>query len=255
MFCEKKTDSPIFHVYPFEDTVYLNNNSGGESKKSMNCFNSVELPKNTDVTLVPKNKPDQRDVVLISGRSGSGKSYWCRLYAINYMKMFPKRKIYIFSAVQKDKAFDDLSRVERIVLDDNFLALEEENEDGFDFNIFKNCLVIFDDTEKIGNKKILTLVNKIRDQLLEMGRHNKVHMLYTTHMCCNYKSSRILLNECNYIILFNVRTNNISQYYLKTYSGLSKDKIKEVSAINSRFIGLHLEEPSFYFYENGFSAV
>ena len=112
----------------------------------------------------------ERDIIYITGRSGSGKSYFIKDYVNNYYKVVnKKRPIYCFSALSEDKTIDQIKNLRRIKLDDEFL-----NDDEITINDFAKSCVIFDDTDVIKSKPILEKVNQLMNQMLETGRHHEI---------------------------------------------------------------------------------
>ena len=89
----------------------------------------------------------------------------------NYSKIYPKRKIYVFSALDSDPAYDDLD-IERITLDEEFGEIENP-----DYSDLEKSLVVFDDIDRISNKKIYKNVVQIQNMCLELGRKKEISML------------------------------------------------------------------------------
>jgi hypothetical protein len=101
------------------------------------------------------------DVIVISGKKGSGKKELAQFIAYVYHECFPKNRVIVFSGI-KDLYADlpwaikvDLKKVEE----------EEEEKSKSDYSgvpdasEFKDSLVIFDDTERYPNMKIEDVVS------------------------------------------------------------------------------------------------
>ena len=62
--------------------------------------------------LVPSNSVSnlERETIAIFGKSGSGKSFTIKKYIKNYLKIFPKNKVYYISLndIFKDESFKDI---------------------------------------------------------------------------------------------------------------------------------------------------
>src|SRR5208282_2964244 len=157
----------------------------------------------------------QRDCIYICAPSGGGKSTFCRMYLENFKKVFPKRPVYIFSRVKHDTVLDEMTpKPKRIMINDELVDEPLESTD------FDKCCVLFDDIDTIQEKKQKLAVEKLRDDMLQIGRHNEIYLLCTSHQLMNYKSSRTLLNESTAVVFF---PKSGSQYhiqrYLKVYAG------------------------------------
>lgn len=177
------------------------------------------------------NKKQERSILYITGASGSGKSYYTRNYCNEYKKMFPKNEIYLISSVTEDSSIDKVKDLRRITLDNNFLGADLTVQD------FKNCMVIFDDTDCITNKMMKMKVNNILNMLLETGRHTNTSVIYTSHLPTNGLDTRRILNECHSVTLFpNSLGGRSLKYLLENYFGLDKDQIRKVKKLNSRWV-------------------
>ena len=131
----------------------------GEKDKIKYPMESIALDDKDDsiqhMPYTTKDKGNTRQILYVSGASGSGKSYYASSYIKEYVKMFPKNDVYIVSSVDKDEQLDKIKNVKRIILDEKFC------DTGFSIEDFRDSMVIYDDTETIANKivqeKILIL--------------------------------------------------------------------------------------------------
>jgi len=196
----------------------------------------------------PLNEAHQRQFLILTGASGSGKSYWCSQYMKIYHQMFPKNKIIIFSKKNFDPAYEEknIDLVEkkiliRIPLDDEFL---EENLDTKDF---KNTLVVFDDIENIPNKAIQKKVYALKDNLSQTGRVEGIYIILCNHMGMNFKETRIDLGEADGVVVFQSTNPGQRDNLLIKYCGLSKDQVLEVGNLlkNSRWCFVKKTHPSY----------
>jgi Cdc6-like AAA superfamily ATPase len=48
----------------------------------------------------------ERNVLYVTGMSGSGKTYFCNEYIKEYAKVYTKRNVYLFSSLNTDKTLD-----------------------------------------------------------------------------------------------------------------------------------------------------
>ena len=72
-------------------------------------------------TLEPLPDFNETQRIYISGSTGCGKSYYIRKWLKQYIKVFPNRKIYLFSDMLQDPALDDFKNLERFVIYESLL--------------------------------------------------------------------------------------------------------------------------------------
>ena len=190
----------------------------------------IELKANEHIQLCP-NTSVERDILYITGASGSGKSYFTKKYLETYHKQFPKRPVYLFSSLSDDTTLDSIKYLKRIKLTSELLADELEAKD------FKDSLVIFDDTDCLQDKRMKLKVNGIMTAILETGRHFNTSVIYTSHLATAGNDTKRILNECNSITIFPSSLGGRSlKYLLESYLGLDKHQIKKIKKTESRAI-------------------
>ena len=211
---------------------YLYFNSDGEP----NTYNSK-----TEIEIIPNSKA--REVLYITGPSGSGKSYYASKYVEKFCEIFDKSKILLFSRKTSDPAFDENKRIQRIAIDDELC--------GANIDILSVCkentLLIFDDIDSL-DKKYWECVAKMMYDILEVGRSYQLYCIITSHLINsnNKKFSRIILNESHWVVFFpktNIRGN---KYFLENYIGLEKEAIKDLLNKPTRAIAVYRNFPNFY---------
>lgn len=216
---------------------------GGAAPAS--TFDSLETK--ADLTPMFNTDKSQRDVIYVAAPSGSGKSFFCADMARMYRQQFPERKIYLFSRVQEDAVLDKL--VTRVKLDESIL------EDPFTTEMFKQSLVIFDDTGTLPapvNKPVAAL----QSDILETGRHWGVSCIVTSHNLTNYKASRLVLTEANSIVMFpRAGAWAAVQYVSKQYLGLTKQQIAELKTLPTRWVYIHKSSPNYMVWQRGIKAL
>jgi hypothetical protein len=205
----------------------------GDKNVAGNSFREIKLKDkpNLHFQVVP-NKKTERTIRYVTGASGSGKSYWTKMYADEYHRIYPKREIYILSSIKEDKTLDKIKDLHRVKLDSQeFLTEDITAQD------FKDCLVIFDDTDCLTDKRQKLKVDAILNSVLETGRHFNVEVVYTSHLACNGKDTRRILNECKSVTIFPSGLGGKSiKYLLDNYFGLDKEQIKKIKKLNSRWV-------------------
>jgi hypothetical protein len=176
------------------------------------------------------NTKSERDILYIAGPSGSGKSYFTRLYLLNYYKQYPKRPILMFSKLTTDKSLDGIP-MKRVMIDERLLT------DPFDSSDFYDSAVIMDDIDTIKDKLIKEALLNLKDQILETGRHNNISLILTTHLATKGQETRSALNEAHQIVFFMSSGANYT-YLLTNYLGLDTKQIKVLKGMKSRWISI-----------------
>lgn len=182
------------------------------------------------IQLIP-NSERERDILYITGASGSGKSHFTRKYLEQYHRKYPKREIFLFSSLSDDTTLDALKYIKRIKLSDELINDDLTAKD------FKDSLVIFDDTDCLTNKRMKIKVNGIMTSILETGRHFNISIIYTSHLATAGNDTKRILNECNSITIFPSSLGGRSlKYLLEGYMGLDKKQIKRIKNCESRAV-------------------
>ena len=193
-----------------------------------NSFNNLKL-RDGKLQLIPDFKKNR--CYYITGSSGSGKSW----FIYNALKKWKEQKgnknkpIYLFSSLEEDESLDKLKPL-RIKLDESLLTDPIEAQD-FD----EGSVAIFDDIDVIKNKKIREEVYDIMNQLLQIGRHNKVGVLMTSHNATDGRQTKIALSESAYVVYFPLGGMRMN-YLLTEYLNLSKQDIKWATKQKSRWM-------------------
>lgn len=201
-----------------------------DMKNARNCFNHIKLQGNEKFQPIP-NRDIERQILYITGASGSGKSYYCKNYCDEFKKIYPKRDIYLFSSLTEDSSIDKIKGLKRIKLSNELLDENLTAED------FKNSLVIFDDTDCLVDKKMKVKINGILNSILETGRHFNVYCLFTSHLACSGNDTKRILNESQSITFFpHSLGGRALKYLLESYLGLDKHQIKRIKNLKSRWV-------------------
>jgi len=192
------------------------------------------------------NRLTERQIMYVTGQSGSGKSYYTAQFAQEYHKAFPKRNVYVFSYLDECATLDKLKFLKRVkIKEENFLTETIETSD------LKDSLVIFDDVDCIGNKLIKKKVFELLRKVLETGRHANVSIIYTSHTACNGLDTKTILNECHSVTLYPRTMGGKSlKYLLEGYFGLNKAEIEKVKKTDSRWVSLTKTFPPCVFTQN-----
>ena len=87
-----------------EQIVYLSDPElDGEVR---NGYINIKLESHQSFQQIPDNK--ERNILHVTGASGSGKSYYSAEYIHQYIKKHPKNDVFLFSSVGEDKVLDKI---------------------------------------------------------------------------------------------------------------------------------------------------
>jgi hypothetical protein len=178
----------------------------------------------------------ERTVVYIIGRSGSGKSYFCRDFIIKWKEMNPYNDVYIVSREDNDEAFKNLNAYK---INNNNFAEGTVTMDEID----EGSLVVMDDIDSIINdNNIIPNIIKLRDEIMESGRKRKISLLVTSHRPIKGKETQLLLNEANYIVLFPQGMTSLDKFlYVKL--DMMKEQVRKVCGLKTRYVIIHNGAP------------
>jgi len=184
------------------------------------------------------NTKTEREILYITGQSGSGKSTYTYNYCKGYKKLYPDRPIYMFSSLDEDPSLDKIYP-KRIKLDDTIWKDPIKAED------LADSMVIFDDTDNLSDKKVRDAVYAILNHCLEIGRHYNISVVATNHLPTNSVSTRRILNECNSITYFpHGGSAGALRYMLERYVGVDKDFISRVKGMKTRWCSIFKNYPN-----------
>ena len=188
-------------------------------------------PKETIQQLPDVSK--ERTILYVTGASGSGKSYYIKNFADQYRKLYPKRPIYVFSALADDTgSLDKIKKLQRVKIHDPAFLAEEITTDQF-----AESFCIFDDCEAIANKPLRKKVWEIQNGILTTGRHHQISCAVATHTATNGNETKLILNEAHSVTIFPTGLGGRSlKYLLEGYFGLDKNQIKRLKKLDSRWV-------------------
>ena len=183
----------------------------------------------TKANIEPSPDIDGRFNIYISGPSGSGKSTKAALIGEKWRRVFPDKKIFIFSRTdaKDDPAYKRLNPIQFEINDDlieNPIDITKEVSD-------EGCLIIFDDIGTIHSDKLRKEVYHLITDSLEIGRKLNINLIVTNHLIIpnDKKFARTLLNEITSIIVFpKSGCGHQIKYALMTYFGCSVKTVTEI---------------------------
>lgn len=230
MKCKGKKKSKIIFV---KDSI----------KPTEDYIPAIEV-KSCEFHQIP-NIQAKRDCLYICAPNQSGKTTYLGEYLKYFKKTFPKKNIFLFSALHEDPILDKYKPT-RVVINEDLLINPIKPED------LQGSFCIFDDIDQIRNKKIRKEIYSMIEEILCNGAHNKISIAVTHHLMTNYKETRTILNEASSITFF-PKGGSAQQikYTLKNYYGLSKKQIQEILNLPSRWVTLFRCYPQVILYSKG----
>ena len=95
----------------------------GDKGKINYPIESIELDDESmqHMPYTMKDEGTTRQILYVSGASGSGKSYYASSYIKEYVKISPKNDVFVVSSVDKDKQLDSIKNVKELKWMRNFV--------------------------------------------------------------------------------------------------------------------------------------
>jgi hypothetical protein len=149
-----------------------------------------------------------------------GKSTQAVLLALEYRYLWPNRPIFLISRVDDERESDspyhnpELEPLVRIDVGESYL------KSALDASIFKNCLVIFDDTDQLEGE-VGVRISELRADLMQTGRHEQAEMIITVHVLFNYSKTKVLLAEGTQFLFWPGSDKSGNKKFLQNYMGFS----------------------------------
>jgi hypothetical protein len=206
------------------------------------------LPAGEFFALEPTNLERGRDVIMVGGKSGSGKSHTAKNFAARYHILWPKRPIHLISYLKYDDTLDSLNFLKRLDPAVDF----KDGPPPLDF--FNDSLTIFDDIEGFQRDDPEThdLLQQTIDMIATTGRHNSSSLLVASHLLTDYKRTRLFLGEAQKFVLFpNGCSMKQMTNLLGLYGGCDTEELRRIRRLPSRWVALCTTFPSLVLYESG----
>jgi len=156
----------------------------------------VQLPDGEYFALEPSNMENHRDVIMVGGKSGSGKSHTAKNFAIRYHMLWPRRPIRLISYLKEDETLDALKFIERVDIE-KFRSDESSTE----LKKYEKSLTIFDDIEGFqrDDPDIHDKLQQVIDMIATTGRHTQSSLLVASHLLTDYK--RYVLRTGRFLVV------------------------------------------------------
>ena len=223
-----KFDTSILYVNdkPEEDNyVEIDVSEGGKS----------------DAKIKPIHDVNGRQIVYVTGQSGSGKSSMIAEYIKSYQKLHPKNSVYMICRTnhKEDPAYNGIKNMDQIDMSEPLDFVEEGLSD---------CLFVFDDVMTLHDKYEQKNIYDLIADIAEVGRKMNISMLISSHLILpnDVKIKRILMNELQQLCIFpRSASKHHMNYALKQYFGMDPKVIKRVTDTNSRHIIISKQYPNY----------
>ena len=160
---------------------FANANQDEASDGLIQEFRQLNIANDSKFQQVP-DTTKEREILYITGPSGSGTSTYARKYLEQHKKKYKNRDIYLFSSLPSDESLDKIKPT-RIKLNDSL------SNDPIKVEELQESICIFDDADVTSNQKIREAVYDILNQVLDVGRHYKIHCVVTNHLPTNGKET------------------------------------------------------------------
>lgn len=190
--------------------------------------------------VLPNISPTGRDVILVMGKSGTGKSYFLRAFAANYRKLYRGRDVFLLSGLDKDATLDALPGLNRI--DRTKLASDKPER----IEPWRDSLVLVDDVETLP-KDEAEAADKLQSTAITQGRHEHVSYLRAMHPVVGKlpKADTLMVAESDGIVVY-PGTSDKSYIYLLARVGISEAAARRILAVkDSRWVYVHHTPPRF----------
>lgn len=183
---------------------------------------------------------NDRMTMFIAGAPGAGKSYLAK----QMIGLLPDDlDILLFTALEeKDGNFDELgkSRLHKIKMTPEVLSTIKLSEIRSRTKGHQ-CILLFDDVDKIRESKIQNLVFAIMNDALANGRgHEKhdgkgdIHVICTSHSANDYQKTKYTFENSNYVALFPGTTPPLQMYRMFDKLGLEKELCQKMIRLGRR---------------------
>lgn len=220
--------------------VFIDQNEENDEK--------LDAPPGYKFAIEPTHTEGARDVIMVGGKSGSGKSHVARNFAIRYHALHPNRRINFISYLEEDPTIDSIGDVMRRINPESLV------ENTPTIHSFEETLTIVDDVEgyERTNKEIHNKIQAVIDMIATMGRHNSSSILVCSHLLTDYKRTRLFLGEANHFVVFAHGASQNQLYNLLCrYSGLDKSDVDSLRNLRSRWVCVRTIFPLTVIHENG----
>lgn len=197
-----------------------------------------------------KDSDSLRDILMVVGPSGAGKTTFCNNFALEYHKMYPKNKIIVMTPNPPNDDSIFVKKVQPIIFDlskPDIISYNFYGSKPLEMADFADSLIIFDDLEGLSAKDARKIQACLVDPILTTGRHYRISILNCRHVATGGHKTQTSHLETNYLVVF-PRHEKIERlkYCLKRYGGLDEREMDFIKSQNSRYCVIHNRAPHFF---------
>lgn len=176
---------------------------------------------------VPAFLQSGRMTMFVAGNPGAGKSYLSKEMILSLPQSY---KVLLFTALSEDDGnFRDIGE-DRLFK----VRMEPDNLKNITLEAIrarcKNCILLFDDVDKIRDKTVEKLTFAIMEDALANGRQHRthdgegdIHVIATSHALNDYKKTKYTLENSDYVALFPGSTTKAQYDRMFSKLGLSQE--------------------------------
>lgn len=191
---------------------------------------------------IPDVRPECRDVLMISGAAGAGKSHLAKQYTKEFILLTDPSECNVLYICpdKEDKLFRELVEDKLVKhIDPKIFVDMAEQGDPITIDDFKDAderqLFIFDDIEGC-SKEQSKLINEFANQLCLRGRKFGMHVINIAHKPANRAQTQTILQELNMFAWPSMQSSRNQAYVLETYIQLN-DKLRKWLKSHSQIVG------------------
>ncbi len=187
------------------------------------------VPPRCTLEVYPRGIPSQVDRLFVAGPSGSGKSTFASMYALNYQRMYPGNRVFIFSRKESDPVLDGrVPGLIRVKLDRQFASSYSRTTGDEPLTEYGDSLLIFDDYEMISDPTIAQAMEHLKNSALELGRAKGISTISIRHKLLSGAKSKVEFIEATHYVIFPASNLGECMKVLKGYCHYSSEQIQRI---------------------------
>lgn len=180
---------------------------------------------------IPAFLKSGRMTMFVAGNPGAGKSYLAKEMIMSLPRSY---KVLLFTALSEDDGnFEEIGEGRLFKV-----RMEPDNLKNITLDAIRarcdNCILLFDDIDKIRDKAVEKLTFAIMEDALANGRQHRthdgrgdIHVIATSHALNDYKKTKYTLENSDYVALFPGSTTKAQYDRMFSKLGLSQELCDE----------------------------